>query len=103
MNKSRAKTPKSPIIDTIISISDHERNVSLMLKLKYSLNIQKPESFTCENIRLPAPKAITIKFGLTADCSTIGIITVAAVSAAIVADPIHILMIAAINQPRIRG
>ena len=32
--------------ETMISMSDQERSVSFKLILKYSLNIQKPESFT---------------------------------------------------------
>ena len=62
---------------------DHEQIVSFMLRLKYSLNIQKPESLTCENIKLPAPKDKTIKFGFAPVCVTKGITTPAAVNAAI--------------------
>ena len=47
---------------------DHEQIVSFMLRLKYSLNIQKPESLTCENIKLPDPKDKTIKFGFAPVC-----------------------------------
>ena len=54
---------------------DHEQIVSFMLRLKYSLNIQKPESLTCENIKLPAPKDKTIKFGFAPVCVTKGITT----------------------------
>ena len=57
---------------------DHEQIVSFMLRLKYSLNIQKPESLTCENIKLPAPKDKTIKFGFAPVCVTKGITTPAA-------------------------
>ena len=61
---------------------DHEQIVSFMLRLKYSLNIQKPESLTCENIKLPDPKDKTIKFGFAPVCVTKGITTPAAVNAA---------------------
>ena len=61
----KVNTPNNPTTDTIISITDHERKVSFMLRLKYSLNSQNPESFTCENSKLPAPNDKTIKFGLT--------------------------------------
>ena len=49
-----------------------------MLRLKYSLNIQKPESLTCENTNIPAPKDKTIKFGFAPVCVTKGITTPAA-------------------------
>lgn len=39
-------TPPSPTTDTIVSITDQDRIVSLIDKLKYSLNIQKPPSLT---------------------------------------------------------
>lgn len=67
MKKLKTRTPPNPAIETIASITDHERSVSFKLKLKYSLNIQKPASFTCENIKLPAPSASTIRFGFTPD------------------------------------
>mgnify|MGYP000957459843 CR=1 FL=1 len=57
---------------------DHEQIVSFMLRLKYSLNIQKPESLTCENIKLPDPKDKTIKFRFAPVCVTKGITTPAA-------------------------
>ena len=110
---------------------DHEQIVSFMLRLKYSLNIQKPESLTCENIKLPAPKDKTIKFGFAPVCVTKGITTPAAiltaaglvlqacfpgltgcaplfllpaaVNAATVADPTHKRITAEINQPKING
>ncbi len=50
-------TIRSPTIETIVSITLQVLSVSLTLKLKYSLNSQNPESFTCENMRLPAPVA----------------------------------------------
>jgi hypothetical protein len=39
-------TPTSPTTETIVSITDQDRIVSLIDKLKYSLNIQKPPSLT---------------------------------------------------------
>ena len=63
MNKFNTITPISPTMATMVSISDQERKVSRILRLKYSLNIQKPESFTWENIRLPAPIDSTIISG----------------------------------------
>src|SRR5690606_32995384 len=60
-NISRISTNARPAIATIVSISDHDLIVSMMLRLKYSLNIQKPLSFTCENMRLPAPMESTIR------------------------------------------
>jgi hypothetical protein len=39
-------TPASPTTETIVSITDQDRIVSLIDKLKYSLNIQKPPSLT---------------------------------------------------------
>ena len=77
---------------------DHEQIVSFMLRLKYSLNIQKPESLTCENIKLPAPKDKTIKFGFAPVCVTKGITTPAAVNAATVADPTHKRITAALGK-----
>ena len=77
--------------------------VSFTDKLKYSLNIQKPVSFTCENIKLPAPILNTIKFGFTPPAATKGKIIPAAVKPAIVAEPIHTRIMAAINQPNTNG
>jgi hypothetical protein len=64
-----------------------ERNVSFSDRPKYSLNIQNAESLTWLNIRLPAPTASTIRFGLTPDDSTSGPTTPAAVTPATVAEP----------------
>ena len=46
-----------------VSITVQVAKVSLIDKLKYSLNNQKPPSFTCESIRLPDPIASTISSG----------------------------------------
>src|SRR5665213_636952 len=93
-------TPASPITEIIVSITDQDRIVSLIDKLKYSLNSQKPPSFTCEKARLPAPIASTIKLGLIdGSCSTIAETIPAAVRPATVADPRLTRIIAAISQP----
>ena len=63
INELNTKTPKIPTTETILSMIDHERKVSFILKLKYSLNNQNPGSFTCENIKLPEPIANTISSG----------------------------------------
>ena len=81
------KTPISPTTDTIVSITDQVLRVSLKDKLKYSLNIQKPGSFTCENIRLPAPVANTIRLGSIPEVAIIGAIIPAVVSPATVEEP----------------
>src|SRR6185312_12785336 len=81
-------TPANPITDIMVSINDHERIVSLIDKLKYSLNNQNPPSFTCENARLPAPIASTIKLGLmVGSCKTMAETIPAAVKPATVAEP----------------
>ena len=60
-----------------------------MLTLKYSLNIQKAESLTWEQNRLPAPIDSTIRFGSTPPPATTGARMPAAVRPATVADPTH--------------
>ena len=77
--------------------------MSLIDRLKYSLNIQKPGSLTWDNIKLPDPTANTISSGLTPVISTIGRTIPAVVRPATVADPIETLTIDAINQPKISG
>ena len=42
----KANTPINPTTETMDSMTDHDRIVSEMLKLKYSLKSQKPPSFT---------------------------------------------------------
>jgi len=74
-----------PTRPTTDSMTVHERNVSFKLRLKYSLNIQKPESLTWENIKLPAPIARTIRFGFAPVAATSGATIPAAVSPATVA------------------
>ncbi len=77
--------------------------MSLMLKLKYSLNNQNPESLTCENNRLPAPTERTIRLGLIPPRATMGAMMLAAVSPATVADPTQTRITAAVSHPRIKG
>ena len=103
MNASRIKTPINPQIEIIVSIIDQVRNVSLKLRLKYSLQSQKPESLTCDNNRLPAPTASTIKLGLACVDASAGAMMPAAVNPATVADPMLTRMTAAINQPSSNG
>ncbi len=91
-----------PSTDTIVSMRVQVLNVSLSVKLKYSLNIQKPVSLTCENIRLPAPTANTINSG-EAPAITNGTTIPEAVSAATVADPSVTRSNAAISQPKNKG
>src|SRR4051812_2372921 len=87
-----------PTIDTIVSITLQVLRVSLIVKLKYSLNNQNPESFTCENIKLPAPVANTIRLGLIEDPTISGATIPAAVRPATVAEPRHTRIKAAINH-----
>ena len=89
------KTPISPTTETIVSITDQVLRVSLNDKLKYSLNIQKPGSFTCENIRLPAPVANTMRLGFTPVVAINGATIPAVVKPATVADPKQTRIIAA--------
>src|SRR6185312_4524255 len=84
-------TPIKPTTEIIDSIIVHERIVSFIERLKYSLNNQKPESFTCEQARLPAPIESTIRFGLTPLLIITGAIMPAVVKPATVAEPTHIL------------
>lgn len=48
-----------PETEMIVSSNDHVKNVSLIVRPKYSLNIQKPASLTWDRITLPAPIAST--------------------------------------------
>src|SRR5437764_718053 len=91
-------TMSKPTIETIVSITLQVFSVSLTVKLKYSLNNQNPESFTCENIRLPAPVAKTIRLGLIDDPTISGATMPAAVRPATVAEPRHTRINAAINH-----
>ena len=46
INRFNSSTPNKPSMATMVSIKDHERIVSLIVRLKYSLNNQNPESLT---------------------------------------------------------
>ena len=96
----RAKTPISPLIPIEVSITLHVFNVSLILRLKYSLKSQNPPSFTCPNIRLPEPIASTISSGFTAPPVTSGRTMPAVVMPATVAEPTQKRRIVAISHPR---
>ena len=85
-------------METLVSIKVHESRVSLILTLKYSLKSQKPPSLICEKVMLPAPVASTSNSGDTPEEATEGIMILAAVSPATVADPTLTLISAAINQ-----
>src|SRR5260221_13496671 len=82
----------------MVSISDHDRIVSFIERLKYSLNNQKPPSFTCENSRLPAPTERTIMLGSTCIRYINSKMMPSAVSPATEADPRQTWMIASSNQ-----
>ena len=62
--------PPSPATEIILSITVHERKVCFIDKLKNSLNIQNPESFTWEPKTLPVPTANTISSGDAAPDAT---------------------------------
>ena len=86
---------------TIVSIAVQVRKVSLILIPKYSLNIQKPVSFTWEHIKLPAPIESTISSGLTPELMTKGCTIPAAVKPATVAEPNAMRIIVALANLRI--
>src|ERR1700735_2832437 len=84
-------------------MTDQDLMVSLMDRLKYSLNSQNPLSLTWEKNRLPAPTDNTIKLGSTCKRFINGKIMPAAVKPATVADPRQTRIMAAISQPRTSG
>src|ERR1044071_9703154 len=88
MNNLISSTPIKPNTDMVVSITVQERNVCFKVRLKNSLNIQKPESFICDPNTLPAPTASTINSGDTTPATTRGLTTPAAVMPATVAEPI---------------
>ena len=57
-----SNTPANPTSETIVSITDHDRIVSFIDKMKYSLNIQNPLSLTWEKKRLHAPTDSTKRY-----------------------------------------
>ncbi len=95
-------TPSSPRTETMLSITVHVPNVCFKLRLKYSLNIQNPVSFTCENIRLPAPTDRTISSADTPS-ETSGNTIPDAVSPATVAEPNVTRNNAVISHAKKRG
>ena len=103
MNIFKTKTPINPMIPTMVSMTVQVDSVSFTERLKYSLNIQKPPSFTCDNIKLPEPMASTINSGLTPVFAAIGKTIPAAVNPATVADPTQTLRMVAINHAKISG
>src|SRR5512133_128204 len=102
-NKSNTITPASPQSPIDVSITVHVRQVSFILRLKYSLTSQKPPSFTCASMMLPEPMARTISSGHTSAVLTRGNTIPAVVIPATVAEPRHTLRMVAMSQPRIRG
>lgn len=62
----------NPETEIIVSNNDHVKKVSFTVKPKYSLNIQKPASLTCDSMTLPAPIANTTKETLTSDACNNG-------------------------------
>ena len=78
-------------------------SVCLIVKSKYSLNIQKPASLTCDAANEPAPMARTINAGSTPAWAINGATIPAAVSETTVAEPNAIRRTTATNQPRING
>src|SRR6187402_710150 len=100
---SRQSTPMMPTMPTMPSMSVQLMIVSFNDRLKYSLAIQKPESLTCENIKLPAPTASTMRFGSTPPAATTGAIRLAAVMPATVAEPSDTRITPAISQPSTSG
>ena len=99
----RAITPINPDMPIDVSMTLHVFRVSLILRLKYSLKSQNPPSFTCPNIRLPAPIANTINSGLTDPPVTNGRTMPAVVIPATVAEPTQNRRTVAISHPRNRG
>src|SRR6056297_947470 len=97
------KTPISPITPTKVSMTVQVESVSLTVRLKYSLNIQKPVSLTWESIKLPDPMANTINSGLVPVPEAKGSTIPAAVSPATVADPTLTRMAVAISQAKTKG
>ena len=86
-NKLMNRMKIIPDTEMIVSSSDHVRNVSLIVRPKYSLNIQKPASFTCDRITLPAPIASTTSATLTSECCSNGNTIPVVEMAATVAEP----------------
>ncbi len=92
-----------PNTDSNDSSNDHVKNVSFILKSKYSLNIQNPASLTCEQKTLPAPIARTISEIFTSLDSINGNTMPTDDSAETVEDPSAKRKIAVANQAKIIG
>src|SRR5262245_50282824 len=95
--------PINPKIEISVSITVQERKVCFNERLKNSLNIQKPESFTCEPNTLPVPTAKTNNSGETVPVANKGETIPAEVIPATVAEPIATLSNAVIIQANNRG
>lgn len=88
----------------MVSNTVHVLNVSFTLNPRYSFTIQKPASFTCENINDPAPVTITSNSRFTPVIFfTIGATIPAAVVNATVADPVAIRINPAIRNAKTSG
>src|SRR5450631_1494996 len=99
----KISTPASPNREIVVSITVHDRKVCFMVRLKNSLNIQKPESLTWDPKTLPDPTASTINSGDTVPDVTRGDTTPAAVIPATVAEPMATLNNAVTTQPKSKG
>ena len=99
----RSSAPAKPTIPITVSITVQTAKVCFMLTLKYSLNIQKPTSLKCENIKLPAPVEITINSGEIFVPLINGNAIAAAVIHATVAEPVARRKSAAIHHARMSG
>ena len=97
-------TAPSPRIDTIVSRTVHVATVCGTLMLKYSFTSQKPPSLTWLAMSEPAPIATTSRSLLTPGmAATIGVMMLAAVTQATVADPTETRSSAAMTQPSTSG
>ncbi len=98
------RTPTRPITDMIVSMTDQDRIVSLIERLKYSLKSQNPPSLTYgRRTGSRAPTDNTIRLGSTCNRVVNGKMMPAAVSPATVADPRQTRIMAAMSQPSTRG
>src|SRR5436190_1773597 len=90
-------------MEMVVSMTVQDKNVCFKERLKNSLNIQKPESFTCDPNTLPVPIAKTMSSGDTRPAATSGETTPAAVMPATVAEPIATLSNAVTIHPNNKG
>ena len=103
INISRINTTPRPTIDVVNSNRPHVLNVSLIDKLKYSLNSQNDASLTCVIVLLPAAVAKTISTGLTSNVWINGPTIPAAVIADTTPVPVAIQITAVISHAIING